>query len=250
MAEIKELEKKLDELLKDNVDENGEVEKVALATLINVARTKEILARVVEIEAKQTTSQKEHDLKVKDFELKKKNGEDQAKFETKKFENQVQNQDRDFGLKEFEVNKKVELDQAKFELEKIKTENSDRFEQARLEIEKLKLELENNKYVFTMEQAKVDNQIKASELKIKDFEAGLKRDQVELSKKAERNKLIIAGITVGVPAAVGLISNIICIRNYNKLAVRALNMEYIDNNITPRSYTEAMNNVKNFISKK
>lgn len=116
---------------------------------------------------------------------------------------------------------------------------------ASLEDEKFHQEIEHRK-----EQTLLDKERLSVEKKRLEDETFNKNRELSIKEKSDKRLfwLTLAGTIV--PATIGIVSNIIAIRNYNKLAIRALNMEYIDNSITPRSYNECMNNINKFVSKK
>lgn len=135
---------------------------------------------------------------------------------------------------------KCDLEESKAELE------NDRFEQ----------EVSNREKQFQNEAAKIENDKQINEEKLaldKERllnETAAKNRELALKEKADKRTfwLTLAGTLV--PVTISVVTNIVAMRFYNRLAVRALNMEYIDNSITPRSYNECMSNINKFVSKK
>lgn len=132
--------------------------------------------------------------------------------------------------------RELDLNEERLNFEKEKFNADQEYKNNQLKLEKEKIELSKNE--FKLKSASEQNNY---ELKEREFIA---------KQSFDKKQLIVTVAVAAVPAVIGLVSNLIAIRHYNKLAIRALNMEYIDNSITPRSYNECMNNIKNFVSKK
>lgn len=147
-------------------------------------------------------------------------------------------------------------------INKIETENKKTIfdkEAREREIELKERQLNFDKEKFNADQEYKNNQLKLEKEKIdveklkismEEKSLELKQSEIIVKQNFDKKQLIVTVAVAAVPAVIGLVSNLIAIRHYNKLAIRALNMEYIDNSITPRSYNECMNNIKNFVSKK
>lgn len=147
-------------------------------------------------------------------------------------------------------------------INKIETENKKTIfdkEAREREIELKERQLNFDKEKFNADQEHKNNQLKLEKEKIdveklkismEEKSLELKQSEIIVKQNFDKKQLIVTVAVAAVPAVIGLVSNLIAIRHYNKLAIRALNMEYIDNSITPRSYNECMNNIKNFVSKK
>ena len=150
--------------------------------------------------------------------------------------------------------KKQELEKNRFDYEQDKTQRELDLRERQLNLEEAKFnkDLENKKEQLKLDRDKFELDKDSFKLKRSIEEKNLELKERELiSKQAnDRKQLITTIVVAAVPAAIGLIGNIIAINKYNRLAMRALNMEYIDNAITPRSYNDCMNNIKNFVSKK
>lgn len=142
---------------------------------------------------------------------------------------------------------KIQLseDRAKFERERYEDEREAKEMQHNFEMEK-----EDRANIRDKERFDLDKKKFEFEKALRENEYDLKVKELKLKEKNDKRNLIISVTACAVPAVLGIVSNVIAMRYYNRLAVRALNMEYIDNSITPRSYNEAMSNINKFMSKK
>lgn len=131
-------------------------------------------------------------------------------------------------------------EEAKSNLDQKRYENDVKFKdkQHRLDLKRLNQEqrLNDEKLAFEKDKFQKESAIKVKELQLKE--------------KSDKTHLILEVLGITLPIVGTIVTNVIAMRFYNKLAVRALNMEYIDNSITPRSYNECMSNIQKFVSKK
>lgn len=150
--------------------------------------------------------------------------------------------------------KKFESEQRKLNLDSNRQQSDYSLRESQLGLEKEKFNADNNNKKAQIEldrdRFRFEKNSQESKLRIEEKNLELKERELSLKEKNDKKQLIITVAVAAVPAIVGLISNVIAIKHYNKLAIRALNMEYVDNCIPTRSYNDCMNSIKNFVSKK
>lgn len=113
---------------------------------------------------------------------------------------------------------------------------------------------------FNVSMREREVMLKEDELNLKRKEFSLKENESKLQEqkladdKAEREKtskrqMVMSIVGIAVPAFTTIATTVIGLTVYNRMAIRALNMEYIDNSITPRSFNDCMNSVKQYAKK-
>lgn len=123
---------------------------------------------------------------------------------------------------------KKNLDEEKFELQKLQAKHNKKLEEDKFEFQKAQADISNE-----LAREKINND--------------LRRDVVQNEKESKERKLrlVLGVLGIVIPSGIQLVSLIF----YNRLAVRTLNMEYIDNGVSPRLFGESMKNVNQFIKK-
>lgn len=122
----------------------------------------------------------------------------------------------------------------------------------KLNKKKFEYQMEADKIKNDLELAKINYQIQSdkyrNELELKKVELQQQTDRInqDIQRLESRNRLICSIITSTIPVLLVQIPALIIERN---MGYRCLNMEYVDNGITPRTTNEAIKNIKNFIRK-
>lgn len=165
-----------------------------------------------------------NELEKKKFEQQIKDNSEKNDFEKKKFEYQVKNDSEKNKLEEAKLKQQISNDKFRNDLDNKKFEQQLSSEHEKNEIEKLKLELEKDRL-------------------------DIQRKELEQKAKDARNDTRFKWITFGITTTMGLLTTIMPILVYRKLAYTNLKLIYKDEGRPTTEYKDAIKSVQNLIKK-
>lgn len=99
------------------------------------------------------------------------------------------------------------------------------------------------------ERSKFNKEVKEKELSLEEDKLFFEKQKFSTNSKNQRKENLIK-IFLGIASIAGpIIVTVIGVVSNHRLAMRSLNMEYIDNGITPRLYNECRQNIRSFVKK-
>ena len=99
------------------------------------------------------------------------------------------------------------------------------------------------------EKIKFNKEVKEKELSLEEDKLLFEKYKFNQNQSNQKKENLIK-ILLGIASVAGpIIITIIGVVSNHRLAMRSLNMEYVDNGITPRMYNECRQNIRNFSKK-